>query len=120
MTVEVYEHARHFDEVASWAEHPLDPATLGSGLVVPGVCCIFVDGIGSTRTALFYNCFTNPRLSAFKRTRALLMLIRKLTSATKASGFTSAVTCTRNPVVEHWFRRQGFTCNGERALAGAL
>lgn len=121
MMVEVYERAKHFEEIASWSPYPLDPETLGNGLVVPGVCCIFADGIGSTKTALFYACFTNPRLPAITRTRASRELGDRVIAATKAAGFTSVVTSTKNPAVEHyWTRHKGLRANGEATLAGAL
>jgi hypothetical protein len=120
MTVEVYDRARHFKEIASWSPYPIDPDTLGSGLVVPGVCCIFADGIGFTKTALFYACFTNPRLPAITRTRAIRELGDKLIAAVKASGFTVAVTNTKNRTVEHFWREKGLRLNGESTLLGSL
>jgi hypothetical protein len=121
MIFELYDREKHFAEIASWSPYPIDPETLGHGLVVPGVCCIFVDGVGSTRTALFYACFANARQPAVTRTRALLELARRLIAAAKTAGFTSVITSTKNPTVEHfWTRRHALRPNGEQVLAGVL
>ena len=118
--VEVYKAAQHFAMIEAWGS-PLDPASLGSGLVIPGLCCGFVDGIGQTRTAYFYGLRANPAVPMVARGKAILRLAPRIIQAARDSGFTAAVTSTANGVVQRfWVEKLGFARNGESVLTGAL
>jgi rubrerythrin len=107
--VVVYEHSRHFEMMQSWAGEKLNPEGFGSGLVIPGQCCGFVDGIGTTRTAFFYGLRANPQMPLVARGKAILRLADRVISAARNAGYTSGVTSTSNDVVaKFWVSRMGF------------
>lgn len=118
--VVVYEPEAHFSEISSW-DVPLIPELLGSGLVIPGICCGFVDGIGSTKTAFFYGLRANPELPTIARSRSILKLGARLIEAAKSAGFVRGLTATSHEGVEHfWMARRGFKRDGTNVLMGVL
>jgi hypothetical protein len=119
--VEVYSQDLHFGMIQSWTENRLDVTQFGNGLIIPGLCCGFVDGIGATKTAYFYGLKTNPAATLVARGRAILRLAPRIIQAARDAGYTSAVTSTSNSVVERfWVEKLGFVRNGESVLMGAL
>lgn len=121
LPIEFYDHDRHFAMLQAWSPEALDPASFGSGLVIPGLACGFVDGIGDTKTCYFYGLKTNPGLPMVARGKAILRLAARILQAARDAGYTAGVTSTANSVVERfWVERLGFKRNGESVLTGAI
>jgi rubrerythrin len=121
LPIEFYDHRRHFAMIQAWSSEQLDPTAFGSGLVVPGLACGFVDGVGSTSVAYFYGLKTNPHVPMVARGKAILRLATRILQAARDAGYTSGVTSTANSVVERfWVERLKFKRNGESVLTGAL
>jgi hypothetical protein len=118
--LEVYERAKHFNMICGWGV-PLDPAALGSGLVISGVCCAFVDRIGDTSVGYFYGMRANPELDTMERVTAFLRLRKAILQAAKDAGLTRGVTSTASLFVERgWNDVLGWERNGEYVLTGLL
>jgi hypothetical protein len=119
--IEVYSHERHLEMIQAWAPEILDPFAFGNGLIIPGLACGFVDGIGATRTAYFHGLRANPAAPMLARGKAILRLAPRILQAARDAGYTTGVTSTANSVVERfWVERIGLRRNGESVLTGAI
>lgn len=116
-----YERDKHFSDIQEWAgDVRLDPNLLGSGLVDEGVCCCFVDGIGSTKAVLLYGLRTNPKVSVVKRYRSVLRIGRQIIEAAMAAGYTHGVATTSRSDVGRTLRSFGMKPCGDQLMMGVL
>ena len=117
---EIYEYDKHFAMVDSWGE-PLDPRSLGVGLVIPDLCCCFMDQIGRTNAAFFYSMRANEEKPSPDRIVGICLLRERLVKAALDTGICWGVTSTKHPVVfSGWKERMGWEPNGEMTLKGML
>lgn len=96
---EIYEFKKHFDMINSWGQ-PLDPKELGTGLVIPDLCCCFLDGIGQTNAVFVYGWRCNLKRSTFERIEGGVHVRNRLLDAATANGYKYGLTSTSNPVVK--------------------
>lgn len=118
--IESYDQEKHLAMIESWHGKPLDPRALGSGLVIPGVCCGFVDCIGRTGIGYFYGLQANPKVPIRLKARLVLLLGERITAAAKAAGITHGITSTSRGDVGKFWARRGWKPNGESVLQGEL